>query len=875
MRDVTLIFMGRPSSIFCTGSLLCFAFPVAVDARATDGPPPFPFAAMPPATADQTDGPQDQPPGTADDIIIYASRQGVLPGVAPENELNEADIAAYGANSVGDLLDDVGGAADSSGEGPVILINGRETSGLNTINDLPTEAVRKIQVLPQRVAGRLGQRPTRRVINVVLKDNHRQVTGNVEGSFATAGAGRSYKAEINLLRLKDGNRDSLVFRTERVDPLLESDRDIASDPLTTPYDIRGNIFAFPNLGAEIDPALSALAGQKVAIAPVPAGNAAPTLVALAANGNRPNITDIRDFRTLAAGKRSFSVNGNVARQWGKTALSLNARAEWVSTVSQSGLADVSLLLPAGTPFSPFTRDVRIARYVGDALRQQGHNTNLELGGDFTTPVGGWNLRVAGNWQHLAAKTDGQAPFDPALLQAATSAGTVNPFGTLPSDLTALRYNFSRSRSDNASLRATLSGRVLKLPAGAMRAAVTATVRTNRLNGSWEFLSVPNVTRFAQNEATLSGNLQVPLLGDKSPIGNLELDLNGAIRRLNRIGTVEDFGAGLAWQPARSLNVRGSLDMQRQAPSAQTLSDPQVVYENYRIFDFVTGQTVQVRYVTGGNPDLPVARRRIWSIGGTYLPFTNANLILSAEYSSRRTTNLQSTLPPVNAQVQAAFPDRFVRDASGVLTLVDSRPVAFAYDNSDQLHSRIDFHGSLGKPSRKRAAGSGGDSDGAFSFDGRPRFNFSIEHNWILSSVRRAQRGLPEVDLLAGGATGYGGGLPRHTLRVSANLAGRGLGMQLYGTCRSATVIRSAETPSPKDIFFSAQTSMDMRFFADLGTLIPGRGVSKGARLSLAVSNLLDSKQRVRDGNGLTPTLYQPYLLNPLGRVITVGLRKVF
>lgn len=874
MLDVTPVFMGRTSKLFCTSCLLCIALPISVDAQTADGPPPFLFAATP-AAADKADGPQDQPPQTVDDIIVYGSRQGVLPGVPPENELNEADIAAYGADTVGDLLDQVGGAADSSGEGPVILINGRETTGLNTVNDLPTEAIRKIQVLPQRVAGRLGERPTRRVINVVLKNNHRQLTGNGEGAFATAGAGRSYKAEINLLRLKDGNRDSLVFRYERADPLFESDRNIVSDPLTTPYDTSGNIFASTFLGAEIDPALSALAGQTVAVAPAPPGNTAPTLGALAANGNRPNFTDVRDFRTLAAGKRTFSVNGNIARQWGKTALSLNARAEWASTDSQSGLAGVSLLLPAATPFSPFTRDVRIARYVGGPLQQQGHNANLELGGDFTTPVGGWNLRVAGNWQHLAAKTDSQAAFDPAPLQAAVSAGTVDPFGALPTDLTVPRRNFSHSRSDNASLRATLSGRVLRLPAGPMRAAITAMVRTDRLDGNWIFLSVPNVTNYAQNEAALLGNLQIPLLGDKSPIGNLELDLNGAIRTLNRIGTVEDFGAGLAWQPVRSLNLRGSFDLQRQAPSAQTLSDPQVVYENYRIFDFITGQTVQVRYITGGNPNLPVATRRILSVGGTYLPFSNANLILSAEYSSRRTTNLQSTLPPVNAQVQAAFPDRFVRDAGGVLTLVDSRPVAFAYDNSDQLHSRIDFHGSLGKLSRKRAAAPGSDSDGAFSFDGRLRFNLSVEHNWILRSVRRAQLGLPEIDLLAGGATGYGGGLPRHTLRVSANLAGRGLGMQLYGTWRSATLIRSAETPSPSDIYFSAQANVDMRLFADLGTLVPRNGVLKGARLSVSVTNLLDSKQRVRDGNGLTPIRYQPYLLNPLGRAITIGLRKVF
>src|ERR1041385_2708785 len=99
--------MGRTSRFFCSSSLLCIALPMSVNAQATEGPPSFLFAAGSPATGDKTDSPQDQPPQTADDIIIYASRQGVLPGVAPENELNEQDIAAYGANTVEDLLDQV------------------------------------------------------------------------------------------------------------------------------------------------------------------------------------------------------------------------------------------------------------------------------------------------------------------------------------------------------------------------------------------------------------------------------------------------------------------------------------------------------------------------------------------------------------------------------------------------------------------------------------------------------------------------------------------------------------------------------------------------------------------------------------------------
>jgi hypothetical protein len=42
-----------------------------------------------------------------------------------------------------------------------------------------------------------------------------------------------------------------------------------------------------------------------------------------------------------------------------------------------------------------------------------------------------------------------------------------------------------------------------------------------------------------------------------------------------------------------------------------------------------------------------------------------------------------------------------------------------------------------------------------------------------------------------------------------------------------------------------------------------------------VDNLLDAKQRVRDENGLTPLRYQPYLLNPTGRVMGLSVRKTF
>jgi iron complex outermembrane recepter protein len=51
--------------------------------------------------------------------------------------------------------------------------------------------------------------------------------------------------------------------------------------------------------------------------------------------------------------------------------------------------------------------------------------------------------------------------------------------------------------------------------------------------------------------------------------------------------------------------------------------------------------------------------------------------------------------------------------------------------------------------------------------------------------------------------------------------------------------------------------------------------AQGARVSLAVTNLFDRRQIVHDDEGITPTAFEPGYLDPLGRVLSVTVRKVF
>ena len=52
------------------------------------------------------------------------------------------------------------------------------------------------------------------------------------------------------------------------------------------------------------------------------------------------------------------------------------------------------------------------------------------------------------------------------------------------------------------------------------------------------------------------------------------------------------------------------------------------------------------------------------------------------------------------------------------------------------------------------------------------------------------------------------------------------------------------------------------------------GLPRGARLTVSIVNLLNEKQKVRDANGHTPLIYQRDYLDPLGRTVTVSLRKI-
>ena len=106
-------------------------------------------------------------------------------------------------------------------------------------------------------------------------------------------------------------------------------------------------------------------------------------------------------------------------------------------------------------------------------------------------------------------------------------------------------------------------------------------------------------------------------------------------------------------------------------------------------------------------------------------------------------------------------------------------------------------------------------------------------------------------------------------------------MRVDARWRAETFVRGGLAASPdggSDLFFSGQTTVNLRLFADLAQqrdLVRRHPWLRGSRVSLAVNNLFDSGLEVTDEAGVTPFSYQPAYLDPVGRSVRLSVRKLF
>jgi iron complex outermembrane recepter protein len=742
------------------------------------------------------------------EIIVTGQiqRGAVVGDIKPELQLSPADIRSRGVSSVSELIADLAPQLRSgSGNGqPIVLLEGKRISGFREVANLPSEAIARVDILPEEVALKYGYPSGQKVVNIVLRQRFRAFTVELSDRFATGGGGNQTLGKFDFLRIQRGGRFTVNLEREAVDRILESQRGIND-----------------NAGS----------GQ---------------------------------FRTLVPASEKFTLGTTLSR-----------------TIFDDITATINGELKTEDSRATFGSPTGGGSPPGRTNGSQSAHAGATLNGT----VADWRWTFTGNYDHVEAKSLIDRGIGPVTDQA-------------------------RSVSDIAAVDFVANGALLKLPAGDVSSTLKVGASFSGFSAKSVRGGVLQAGRVTRDIADAQLNIDVPLTSRKDDVvailGDLSINGNYAARRLSDFGSLRTLGYGLNWSPLKSLSLIASVTEDEVAPTAQQLGNPVVSTPDVRVFDFVRGETALVTQITGGNRALLPSDRHVFKLAATLKPFEKPDITLNGDYTLTQTKGGLAALPPASLASQAAFPDRYVRDAGGALVRVDSRSVNFARADASQFRWGINFSQPLktsqaqidamraafqsrfpnGPPrgqsegQRGQRGSSGGGPGGGFGGGGGGpgggggRLNFAVYHTVHITNSVTLRDGLPVVDLLNGGTIGSGG-QPRHEIEVQAGLAKNGFGARITGDWKRAT--RVTGSVAADDLRFSDLATVNLRLFANIGQLpwaIKSAPWLRGTRISLGVNNLFDARQRVTDGTGATPVGYLPGYLDPFGRTVRLTIRKM-
>ncbi len=627
----------------------------------------------------------------------------VVGDIKPELVLGAQELRAIGAGSITDLMAELGPQLRSNrGRGggmPAVLLNGKRTSGFQEIRNIPPEAILRVEVLPEEVSLKYGFRADQRVINFVLRPRFMAWTGELDFGGPTDGGRFSTEIEANLLRLRNGSRTSIEAQY-RIDTMVtENERRITTPAQSRPFALDGNVSALVP-GAVVD---AGLPGRTVL--GVPAGVASPSLVQF---GAAPvNNTDIRPFRSLLPDSRTASLNGTIAGSLSPTiGATLTGGVERTLSEGMQGLPSASFTLPAGGAFSPFGQAVAVNRYAADPLGRFGDNWSSRLGTVLDGNIGKWRWNLTGNWNHAESRTRIERGIDITAAQAAITAGSLSPFGSGLFGGATLTDSAS-SISDTASLDLLLNGSPLRLPAGEVGLALKAQVQHLALDATAVRAGLGTSADLKRTQGNFQANFDLPIASAKDDVlaGLNKLTVNGniALDTLSDFGTLITWGAGLNWEPKDGWALIASFTREQGPPTVGQLGDPNILTPNVRVFDFIRGETVDITRLDGGNRALLNDTRRVWKLGVNIKPFEETDMVFNANYTNTRIDDPIASFPTATAELEAAFPNRFTRDAGGRLTQIDNRPVNFDYSQRSELRYGFTLTLALKPGAAERAA----------------------------------------------------------------------------------------------------------------------------------------------------------------------------
>jgi len=829
-----------------------------------------PNAETTPAVAPQTQTPatpaiDDQEAYDLGEIQAVTTRRrgAALGDYQPELVLDEEQLKAYGASSIQELMTLLEPVTRSSrGGSPVFLVNGRRISGFQEIRGIPPEAIERTEILPEETALSYGYSADQRVVNFVLKADFRSLTMQASVRRPDQGGRTVTDLESNVLRIAGKQRWTVDLEYENDTPLFETERDIVRD------------------------------------------DGAPTA-----------------YRTILPKSEQGSVAGSLVRDLNDTtALTLSASLDDTSSLSYFGLPGVDLILPPSTVPEGFYLD------APGALSRTTDTLSGKVGALVDGYLGDWRWTLTGGYNRTETKTRTGRGLDDDALQAGVTAGVIDPFGDA-SLLPLLPFDTARSVSSSANVEAIINGKAWEGPAGALSSTFKVGFDTQSLDSESlrysldEQASVFSERSLSRDRTSASGNFNLPIASRDREVlgvlGDLSANLNLAYQDLSDFGGLSAYTLGLNWSPWTPVNFNVSWSDEQNAPSMSQLNDPTISTPNVPVYDFATGQSVNITRIEGGNSGLSEETKRVLKLGFNLTPLKDKDLRLTANYTRTETEGSIAAFPTITPELEAALPERFTRDTDGNLLSIDARPLNFQKAEQQEIRWGLNFSTPFGKPDPTAAArmgqrggpggggmrveggpppgggagaggpppgggmrmgggGGRGGNRGAAMQPGQGRFNVSLYHTYRIQDEITIRDGLPVLDLLDGAATGSRGGQSRNEVQFQMGLFKSGMGGFLNANWKESTRV-SGGTNSTDDLTFSDLTTVNLNLFADLSsreTWVAKYPWLKGARVSIGVDNIFDQRLDVRNGLGETPNAYQPDYLDPLGRTFRISLRKI-
>ena len=835
--------MTYRSILFSTAALLVPFTP----ATAQQNPQPAPVASptpqpspAPPAAEQAAPAAEETAPPAAttdaaqaadefsdeEEIVVTGARArgSVVGDIPPENTLDARDVRATGATNINELLEaiapQIGSARGRGGERPVLLLNGQRISGFRELRDLPTEAIQRVEILPEEVALKYGYRADQRVVNIVLRNRFRSTTAQVGAGIATDGGYGTGNADLTRLTIQRNGRTTINLHAEGNSMLTENERDnVITNPqearslIGRKRDVRGtatvNRTIWGDVGATLNGELEHTDGRSLI-------------------GLNPSLLEplARDTSTHSAHLGGV-LNGTTKSQWRWT---VTGNADLTRGITETDRDNTS--------------------FPTDRSRQttaSGDLTATANGTLFKLPAGnaGTTLRIGANTVHLdSTRTRGGVRSDNNLSRTSGQAA-------INIDLPISRRNRDFSALGNLTLNANAEieqlsdfGTLTTIGAGANWSPV------DRLSfiASWtREEGAPTINQLGDPQLDTPGSRVFDFTRGETALvlattGGNE-DLSADRRNVIKLGA--------NWQPLEKTDLRLRAEYVRSSTD-RPISNITVTPAIEAAFPG--------RFMREACTPQPCVGRLL-SVDLRPINFDSA----------RRDT--------LRFGFDFSKPLKSRRPSQAVL---DQMRQQFGFGpRGGQAGQQSGAGGSPSGPPAERARGGGRGGGGGFGgFGGgggqnRGRLTFSLTDTLTFVDRVRIGPNLPELDYLNGDAIGSSGGTPQHKVEAQAGYFNNGIGARLSANWRSGTRV---DTLSGDDLRFSSLGTFDLRLFAnpgDIPELVVKHPWLRGTQVRLEVENIFNARPNVRDAAGSVPLSYQPGLLDPLGRTIMISFRKLF